>query len=155
MAKKGAILLSELFGILKIEDYSGSFEFMLFGNKFVDYQKFGVPGLSIVVRGAYEKGYGDKVRFNVHNIDLLENLKGRMVRNLLINLPDEDLGNVNFLKQNLGVKGDNCCELYFRMRDHVNGNFVMLRSKRLISLDKHLLEAMNEAGIQFKINARI
>jgi DNA polymerase-3 subunit alpha len=150
MGKKGG-----QFGILKIEDYTGSFEFMLFGNKFVDYQKFGVPGLSIVVRGAYEKGYGDKVRFNVRNIDLLENLKGRMVRNLLINLPDEDLGNVNFLKQNLGVKGDNCCELYFRMRDHVNGNFVMLRSKRLISLDKHLLEAMNEAGIQFKINARI
>ena len=150
MGKKGG-----QFGILKIEDYTGSFEFMLFGNKFVDYQKYGVPGLSIVVRGAYEKGYGDKVRFNVHNIDLLENLKGKMVRNLLINLPDEDLGNVNFLKQNLGVKGDNCCELYFRMRDHVNGNYVMLRSKRMISLDKHLLEAMNEAGIQFKINARI
>ena len=50
MGKKGG-----QFGILKIEDYSGSFEFMLFGNKFVDYQKFGVPGYALVVRGAYEK----------------------------------------------------------------------------------------------------
>ena len=150
MGKKGG-----QFGILKIEDYTGSFEFMLFGNKFVDYQKYGVPGLSIVVRGAYEKGYGDKVRFNVHHIDLLENLKGKMVRNLLITLRDEDLDSVNFLKQNLGVDGDNCCDLYFNMRDQASGNFVMLRSKRRISLDKHLLEAMREAGIKFKINARV
>ena len=70
MGKKG-----NQFGILKIEDYSGSFEFMLFGNKFVDYQKYGVPGFAVVVRGAYEKGYNDVVRFNVHTIDLLENLK--------------------------------------------------------------------------------
>ena len=150
MGKKGG-----QFGILKIEDYTGSFEFMLFGNKFVDYQKYGVPGLSIVVRGAYEKGYGDKVRFNVRHIDLLENLKGKMVRNLLITLRDEDLDSVNFLKQNLGVDGDNCCDLYFNMRDQASGNFVMLRSKRRISLDKHLLEAMREAGIKFKINARV
>ena len=72
------------FGILKIEDYSGSFEFMLFGNKFVDYQKYGGPGYAIVVRGAYERGYNDNVRFNVRSIDLLENTKGKMLKNLVI-----------------------------------------------------------------------
>ena len=150
MGKKGG-----QFGILKIEDYSGSFEFMLFGNKFVDYQKFGVPGLAIVVRGAYEKGYGDNVRFNVKTIELLENLKGKMLKNLVISLKDEDLNNVDFLKPHLGAKGDNRCELYFRMKDQVSGNYVMLRSKKPISVDKRLMESLREAGLKYKVNALI
>ena len=143
------------FGILKIEDYSGSFEFMLFGNKFVEFRNYGVPGLAIVVHGAYEKGYGDVVRFNVHSIDLLENLKGKMVHNLVITLSDGDLNNVDFLKQHLDVEGDNRCELYFNMKDQINGNRVMLRSKRLITLDKRLMESLREAGIKYKVNARV
>ena len=143
------------FGIMKIEDYSGSYEFMLFGNKFVDYQKYGVPGYAIVVRGAYEKGYGDNVRFNVRSIDLLENLKGKMVKNILISLKDKDLSNVDFLKQYLGVDGENRCDLYFRMKDHVSGNYVMLRSKRPIAASKRLLDSLREAGIKFKVNARV
>ncbi len=150
MGKKG-----NQFGILKIEDYTGSFDFMLFGNKFVDYQKYGVIGLAIVVRGAYEKGFNDAVRFNVHSIDLLENLKGKMVRNLVISMKDEDLLNVDFLRQQLGAEGDNRCELYFRMKDQISGNYVMLRSKKLIAVDKHLLEALREAGVSYKVNARL
>ena len=145
------------FGILKIEDYSGSFECMLFGNKFVDYQKFGIPGFAIVLRGAYEKGYRDTdpPRFNVRTIDLLENLKGKMVNNLVISLNDRDLSNVDFLKQNLGANGDNCCDLYFRMKDQMSGNYVMLRSKKHIAVDKRLLESLREAGVKFKVNARV
>ena len=150
MGKKGG-----QFGILKIEDYSGSFEFMLFGNKYVDFQKFGVVGLAIVVRGAYERGYGNNVRFNVRSIDLLENLKGKMVKNLVITLSDEDLNNVDFLKPHLGAEGDNCCDLYFRMRDQSSGNYVMLRSRRPIAVDKRLIEALRDAGIDHEVNARV
>ena len=152
MGKKGG-----QFGILKLEDYSGSFEFMLFGKKFVDYQKFGVPGLAIVLRGAYEKGYRDTdpVRFNVHSIDLLEDLKGKMVKNLVITLKDSNLSSVDFLKQYLGVDDDNCCDLYFRMKDQISGNYVMLRSKKRIAVNKSLMEALRESDIKFKVNARI
>ena len=150
MGKKG-----NQFGILKIEDYTGSFEFRLFGNKFVDFQKFGVLGLAIVVRGAYERGYDDAVRFNVKTIDLLENLKGKMVKNLVINLNDDDLGNVDFLKRYVGAKGDNCGDLYFSMRDQASGSRVLLRSRKPIAVDKRLMDALQEAGIQYKVNARV
>ncbi len=150
MGKKG-----NQFGIIKIEDYSGSFEFMLFGNKFVDYQKFGVPGYAVVVRGAYERGYGDNIRFNVKSIDLLENMKGKMLKNLVISLRDTDLRNVEFLKQYHGAQGDNRCDLYFRMQDQVSGNYVMLRSKQPIAVDKRLLETLREAHVKFKVNARM
>ena len=150
MGKKG-----NQFGILKIEDYSGSFEFMLFGNKFVDFRNYGVQGLAIVVKGAFERGYGDNVRFNVHTIDLLENLKGKMVNNIVITLRDSDLSNVDFLKQYLGIPSDNRCDLYFRMKDQKSGNYVMLRSKKPIAVDKHLMESMREADLKFKVNAPV
>jgi hypothetical protein len=73
----------------------------------------------------------------------------------VISLTDDDLNNVNFLKQYLGVQADNRCDLYFRMRDQVSGNYVMLRSKRLIAVDKRLLDSLREAGIRFKVNARV
>ena len=150
MGKKGG-----QFGILKFEDYSGSFEFMLFGNRYVDLKKFGEPGLAIVVKGAFERGYGDNVRFNVHTIDLLDNLKGKMVHNLVITLKDSDLSSVDFLKPYLGAVGDNCCDLYFRMKDQISGNYVMLRSKKRIAVDKSLMEALRETEIKFKVNARL
>ena len=150
MGKKG-----NQFGILKIEDYSGSFEFMLFGNKFVDYQKYGIPGIAVVARGAYERGYGDNVRFNVHNIDLLENLKGKMVKNIVIYLRDSDLSDVDFLKSYLGAKDENHCILYFCLTDQQTGNYVMLRAAHPITVNKRLIEALREAGIRFKVNARV
>ena len=130
---------------------------MLFGNKFVDYQKYGVSGLAIVVRGAYEKGYRDTdpPRFNVRSIDLLENLKGKMVKNIVISLNDSDLNNVDFLKQYLGKDGDNCCDLYFRMKDQMSNNYVLLHSKHHLAVDKQLLESLQEMGIKFKVNSRV
>ena len=88
-------------------------------------------------------------------IDLLENLKGKMVNNIVITLKDSDLSNVDFLKQYLGIPGDNRCELYFRMKDQASGNYVMLRSKKPIAVDKHLMESMREADLKFKVNAPV
>ena len=42
------------FGIMKIEDYSGSFEFMLFGDKYDNYKKYGDPGYAIVGWGVVD-----------------------------------------------------------------------------------------------------
>ena len=150
MGKKGG-----QFGILKFEDYSGSFEFMLFGSRYLDLKKYGELGLAIVVKGAFERGYGDNVRFNVHTLDLLENLKGKMVHNLVITLKDSNLSSVDFLKQYLGADDDNCCDLYFRMKDQISGNYVMLRSKKRIAVNKSLMEALRESDIKFKVNARV
>ena len=103
------------------------------------------------------KGYRDSdvVRFNVRSIDLLQNLKGNMVKNLVITLQDDQLQSVDFVKQNVGAAGDNCCDLYFRMMDHTSGNYVMLRSRQPIAVDKRLLDALHESGIKFKVNARV
>ena len=62
---------------------------------------------------------------------------------------------IDFLRQHLGAEGDNCCELFFRLRDHANGKYVMLRSNKLIAVDKRLMDALHEAGIECQVNARV
>jgi hypothetical protein len=37
----------------------------------------------------------------------------------------------------------------------VGGNYVLLRSRKPIAVDKHLMEALREAKIQFEVNAQI
>jgi hypothetical protein len=78
-----------------------------------------------------------------------------MVNNIVITLRDSDLSNVDFLKQYLGIPSDNRCDLYFRMKDQKSGNYVMLRSKKPIAVDKHLMESMREADLKFKVNAPV
>ena len=70
-------------------------------------------------------------------------------------LDDSDLQRVGFLKSNLGAAGDNLCDLYFRMIDQQSGNYVMLRSKKPILVDRQLLNALREAEIKFMVNARV
>ncbi|MBR1726823.1 MAG: DNA polymerase III subunit alpha, partial [Muribaculaceae bacterium] len=86
MGKKGG-----QFGILKVEDYSGSFEFMLFGQSFIDFNKYGIIGTPIMLRGAYQQRFnGGDVRFNVQSISLLEDMKGQVVHNILIIINDDE-----------------------------------------------------------------
>ena len=68
---------------------------------------------------------------------------------------DTDLTNVDFLKPYLGAKSDSRCDLYFRMLDQVSGNYVMLRSRRPVAVDKRLMDDLREAGLHFKVNARV
>ena len=148
MGKKGG-----QFGILKVEDYSGSHEFMLFGQNFIDFNKYGIIGTPIMVRGAYQKRYNSEdVRFNVQSISLLDDIKGRVVRNIMISIHDDDLGRAGvinaYMKQNRGSG----CDLFFRVLDLEHHRHVDLRSKQRIHVTKQLLELLRENELDFKIN---
>lgn len=44
------------FGVIKIEDYSGSAELKLFGQDFVNFIRYGIVGSAIMVTYCYKKG---------------------------------------------------------------------------------------------------
>lgn len=54
------------FGIIKIEDYTGSAEIRLFGQDYINYNKYGIKGNAIIVTYTYKKGkYNDKVYMTI------------------------------------------------------------------------------------------
>ena len=150
------------FGILKIEDYTGSFEIMLFGQNFIDYAKYGVKGTPIIVRGAYNvRRFGkssdngsapERVDFNIHSITLLEDLKGKMVHSLRIYVDDSDINKLDILKQYSGNGKDYTADLYFRVRDVISARHVDLRSAYKINLNKEVIDKLKSMELEFKTN---
>ena len=144
------------FGILKVEDYSGAYEFRLFGNDFIKFRNYGMPGTAVVVRAAYTKRrYGDSIDLNVRSIELLENLRGKMVDNIRITLRDEDLDRAGFITQQITSSTENRCRLYFRVVDAQHHRHVDLQSKNLIPLSKQFLDKLDEMEIKYEINADV
>ncbi len=143
------------FGILKVEDYTGTYEFMLFGQQFIDYNKYGIIGTPIMIRGAYQTRYGgDKkdARFNIQSISLLEEMKGKTVRNIRISINDDELEQAKLLKQFMSSKEGAPCDLYFRVQDVDHRRHVDLKSKKPIMLSKRLIDTLRELSLQFKVN---
>ena len=141
------------FGILKVEDYSGSYEFMLFGQNFIDYNKYGIVGTPIMVRGAYQQRFNSDIKFNVQSISLLEDVKGKVVHNILIHINDDELEKAKVITPFMTASTENRCDLYFRVQDVDHQRYVDLKSKAKIPVSKKLLDTLDEANIRYKINA--
>ena len=143
------------FGILKLEDYSGSTEFYLFGNNFINFNKYGVVGTPLLVRGAYQKNkFNERIDFNIMSMDLLENVKGRLVRNITLKLPSSvvDSALIMTLKSFLKQSTDNRCDLFFELSDEKNHRNVNMVSKYKIPVTRKLIETLNDSEINFTIN---
>ena len=80
------------FGILKVQDYTGSAEFMLFGEDYINFHNFGVVGTPILITGQYGRRFkSSDLKFKIGNIRLLQTLKGTLIRGIVINIDAEDI----------------------------------------------------------------
>jgi DNA polymerase-3 subunit alpha len=86
------------YGRFAVEDYSGSHEFTLFSKDFIEFGKFFVQGVSLMIRGSVQERFNfgrkndndDKpkeLEFKIKKIELLSEVKQSGVRNLTINIP--------------------------------------------------------------------
>ena len=83
------------YGRMKIEDYTGTSEFMLFGQTYIDFHRYGVPGTPVLITGAWQRRYqGQDLRFNIKNIRLLNDVRGQLVHNITIDLRPENVNAV-------------------------------------------------------------
>lgn len=97
------------FGILKIEDFTGTVEFALFGEKFQRLQHYFEKGKSLFVQGIVKKGWKkegdteDKFEFDVTNITLLETVKSTLTKNIELNMHPStiDESMITFIQKNI------------------------------------------------------
>ncbi|MDE5786733.1 MAG: DNA polymerase III subunit alpha, partial [Duncaniella sp.] len=144
------------FGIMKIEDYTGSTEFRLFGQQFIDFHKFGVKGTPVLVTGKYQRRFANSdIHFNVTNIRLLDDVKGQLVHNITIDLSTDKLSRhlCDLIAEHL-VPGAPGGELSFRMFDpKINRSFTLQAGVR-IPITRALVETLTQEDIPFYINGR-
>ena len=140
------------FGILKIEDKTGSAEFMLFDKVFTEYRNYCIPGTAIAVKCRYEMNrYNSNVSLRVSNIAFLKDLKGKMVQNIVISLNDEQLQFGDLIKEQLKAKSDTKCGLKFRIHDLETNRYVDMQSTLKIPLTREFIEQLEDLGIKYKV----
>jgi len=145
------------FGILKVEDYTGSAEFMLFEENYINFHNYGVPGTPILISGRYERRFANSdLRFNILNIRLLNTVKGQLVHSITIDLPSEKVTRhiKDLIEEEIrnNDAADAKGELSFRIFDPTINRSLHLRSSRRIAISRKLVETLTDEDISFSIN---
>lgn len=140
------------YGKITIEDYSGKYELMLFGNNFIEYNKYGKTGLAIMVKGVFRKNrYNDRISFNINSISQLNEIKGKMLSSLSVQLPEYRMKDMAPLKSLLSESTENRCDLCFKIITNDGKHYIEMRSQYKIPVTKKVLEILSEMGVEFTL----
>lgn len=144
------------FGIIKIEDYTGSAEIRLFGQDYIKYNKYGIKGNAIIVTYTYKKGkYNDKVYMTISGIQSLEEVQGTAISGITLDVAEKDLEGQAFmtlLDENIVNDGE-CAKLFSinLMNEKQSLPFTMISGRRL-NLTKNLILQLEDLGIKYTVN---
>ena len=142
------------FGILKLEDYTGSTEIMLFGQQFIDFSRYGRPGTPIIITGKYQKRYNsEELRFNITNIRLLQDVKGQLLSGITIKLNTQMVNEnlMNVLEEHIASSNENRHSLSFMIYDPEINRSIKLSSTKTIPLNRELTSKLESMDIEFTI----
>ncbi len=151
MTKKGSP-----YGIIKLEDFTGSSELPLFGKDYIEYSKYGKPGMYLLIRSRVEDRYNSgRLSFSIGTIELLPDVKNQLVEKLTITIPIHSLDQAIINELVTLIKGKpGQSLLYFRVVDgehHVMQNFFS-QSLR-IEVTPQLIDFLQEnENLDFKVN---
>lgn len=143
------------FGIMKIEDFTGSYEIRLFKDKLLTYRNYGVAGTPIIVKGVYQKRkFNDTIDFNILGMDLLEKVKGTMINSITINMHSEQLNesSVHPISSFMTSSTQNRSDLFFNIHDESSNKSVLLHSRNKIPVTKEFIEYLKDQEFEFEIN---
>ncbi len=143
------------FGILKIQDYTGSAEFMLFGQDYIDFHNFGVPSTPIYLKGAFKRRFQNSdLRFKINSIKLLDQIKGTLVSGITLNVTADKLNEAlrGVLAEHIKSSSDQTGSLSLRVIDPQTNRWITLNSQLRVPVNKDLVEKLENLEVDFTID---
>ena len=145
-----------LYGIVKMEDFSGGGEIALFGKDWLDFHNCFIEGASLFIRAkvAPSKWKAGEYNLQLKSIELLADIKDRLIERITLFVPLDRL--TTEMVQDLAEIAHECpgeAELYFHVHSADSMRARLFSRKIKISVQKPLIHFFNEhPEIQFKIN---
>ncbi len=158
--REGMTRTGNPYGVLKVEDYSGSKELMLFGNDFPEFRKYGYNGMYLLIMGKFQprRFTPNEFEFKIGKIELLSDAKQRLEESITIGIPIEMLGPtmIDTLDSLIKKDQESKTRLFFEVLDPQTQHKVKLYSRTYnVSIDKKLINYINDTdGLYYKINNR-
>ena len=146
------------YGIAKMEDYSGSFEFAFFGNDWVTFQGYLNEGTFLYIKAKCQgkQWKKEELEIKVNSIELLPDVKEKLVEKITVVIPLLKLDSALVTElSTLTKETPGETELYFKIKDPddhaISLDFVAKPVK--LSVGKSLISYLNEhSELEFYIN---
>ncbi len=144
------------FGRLTLQDYTDSYEFVVFGKEYQEYRKFFYENYPLLVKGSVQPRYNDpsQYEFKIKDIRLLSDVREDMIRTLTLKLPlsevDQEL--IHQLNQYTNEKGK--VLMRFKIVDPAENIAVNMFSRsRRIQVTNDLIEFLDQhSAIQYTLS---
>ncbi len=145
------------FGIMKIEDETGSTELRLFGENVFAFGRYGIPMTPVLVTCKWRKRFRDstELSFDVVNIRPLSELKGKLIRGITISMtPDVARFEVlDLIKDQINSSKDDLGSLYLRIFDPELNRSIKLTAAKRIPINRNLINLLNNLELEFTVDA--
>ena len=140
-------------GILKIEDYTGTYDVKFFDDDYYKYMNFGEPGTPVFVEMSFsENRYREgEVRMSINTIDLLSKLKGKLLKGITIDLDTGSLSSaiIDLLVDKATNPSDNVGSLTFNLYDGTLNRTIKLDSSLRIPLTRDLTDMLDDLNLKY------
>ncbi len=136
------------------EDYSGSYDFRIFGEEYLRFKHFLVPNSFLYIKIFGKKGWNDDVRLSFTNMELLQDVLESHSKKLTINIQINDLNKLNIQKINkllTNYKGQKV--LTFVVYDTAEKLKLTMPSRKIkVDISNEFLNELEQQHINFKLN---
>jgi DNA polymerase-3 subunit alpha len=155
--RKGITKNNRPYGILTIEDFTGTGEIALFGNDYIEYSKYGEVGMYLFIKAVVEprNKHVDTLDFKVKSISLLQDEKDNLIKKLCITFPVFEL-NETFIEllSSLFEENKGNTRLFFKIYDDQrNVSLDFYSNNSGIDVNQKIIDALSDMeNIQFSIN---
>ena len=156
--REGTTKTGNPYGILKIEDYSGSAEIPLFGPNYLDYAKYGRNGMYLLINAKVVQRNRNQTNLydiQINSIKLLQDEMNNLIENICISVPIHDLDETNINELSTLIKSNpGQTLLYFKVVDGTHNISLNLFSSNVrLKVTSSLIDYLKENGsFDFKIN---
>jgi DNA polymerase-3 subunit alpha len=154
--KQGNTKTGNPYGVLKLEDFSGSAEIPLFGKDFIDYGKYGHPNMYLLIRGRFQpRQFKDTILdFKISSIQQMSDVKDSLVKKIALTLPLHELDDKLITELSSLIKNNpGGSSLYFTIEDiekQLSVSFFTETQK--FTINKEIVRFLEANKIKFKIN---
>ncbi|MDR1632889.1 MAG: DNA polymerase III subunit alpha [Dysgonamonadaceae bacterium] len=155
--KQGNTKTGNPYGVLKLEDFTGSGEIPLFGKDYIEFGKYGIPNMYLLIKGKYQpRQYREEILdFKISSIRPMSEIKNSLINKITIFLPlhqlnEKIIAGLSFMIKN---KPGNCA-FYFKIEDMEKQLSVSLYAEtQKYAIDKNTIRFLEDNQIKFSINS--
>lgn len=155
--REGMTKMGKPYGIVKIEDFTGSSEIALFGNDYIDYSKFCRIGMYLLINATIQprRWNENELDFKIGQIRLLQDVKDSLIEKMNITLSVHDLDDTILNELTIYINNNpGSSLLYFKVIDSEHNIILdMFSQSKKITVTQALVDYLQEnESMDFKIN---